>query len=135
MALQASDDRLTSLLAQVNELKKILVDEGQALGEADVRQLDSTLQNKRTVLENLLSFADEELAREYAGTPQWEEFVETLGACRQQNLVNGASMTQMAQSRQRALRVLYGQDANAEVYSADGQATDTDRPARDLGEA
>lgn len=126
---------LDGLKHQVDDLMGMLTREGDALASADVKQLDSILDHKRTMLENLLSFAHEELAEDHAGSPEWEQFLEKLSECRKQNLVNGATMSAMSQSRQRALRVLYGQEAGQESYGRDGRTSEGDAPGRDLGEA
>lgn len=126
---------LNDLHTQVDDLMGILSREGDALASSDVKQLDSILNYKRTMLENLLRFAEDELLEQHAGTPEWEEFLAKLSDCRKQNLVNGATMSAMSHSRQRTLRLLYGQEADGESYGSNGRTSESPASGRDLGEA
>ncbi len=124
--------RLEDLQKSVDSLLGILKEESDALAGDDLRQLASVSDQKRAMLESLIEFAEGELKSAHEGSPDWENFVESLSECKRRNMINGASMTAMAQSRQEALRVLYGQEGGSEDYGSDGQLNQPP-PSRNLG--
>ena len=123
---------LEDLQQSVDNLLGILKQESDALAGDDLRQLASVSDQKRAMLESLLEFAEGELKNAHQDSLAWETFVESLSECKRRNMINGASMTAMAQSRQEALRVLYGQDGRGDDYGSDGQLNQPP-PSRNLG--
>ncbi|MFK7955611.1 MAG: hypothetical protein AB8B96_05910 [Lysobacterales bacterium] len=126
--------RLDDLQASVDDLLGILKDESDALVADDLRQLESVTDQKRAMLDSLIDFAEGELKSSHQGSPRWDEFVESLTECRRRNMINGASMSAISNSRQEALRVLYGQDRQDSNYDGEGQLNES-APSRDLGKA
>lgn len=115
--------RLEDLQASADSLLGVLKQESEALAGDNLRQLESVTDEKRAVLDSLIEFAEDELKNAHQNSPRWEEFVNTLTECKRRNMINGATMSGVANSRQEALRVLFGQEssANDSDYNASGQ--------------
>ncbi|MEM9531335.1 MAG: hypothetical protein AAGA23_10470 [Pseudomonadota bacterium] len=127
--------RLNDLQGQVDDLLGILKQESEAIAGDDIRQLAGVTDNKRAMLEQLLNFAEDEARSARSDGERWRKLVDSLNECKRLNLINGASMTAMHQSRQDALRVLYGQQPGEKPgYGADGEV-DAEPASRRLGKA